>query len=218
MAPGPAPSDTKYLANQVQRRVPMAARCRPGGSAAGGSCGEQVSPCNPGAVAAAAAEATAVKPPRAPRLRLSGAWAGRVGPRRHWAAMMSEPGQRATAGPAERGGASPRGTAPGARLGARGRLRLVPGPRHQGPRVGRRVPPVGDWDSAHAQVPGRGKVTHGGRTRTPSGPQGASGRKRLRPGRGPKGSPASTADAVTHRARTGGAGGGLCAPRPPVST
>lgn len=90
MAPGPAPSDTKYLANQVQKQVPIVVRCRPGGSAAGGGCGEQVSPGSPGAVAAAAAAAaTAVKPPRAPRRRLPAAWAGRVGPRRHWAARMS---------------------------------------------------------------------------------------------------------------------------------
>lgn len=205
MAPGPAPSDTKYLASQVQRRVPTVLRCRPGGPAAGGSCGEQVPPCSPGAEAAAAAEATAVKPPRAPRRRLSGAWAGRVGPRRHWAAMMSEPGQRATTGPAERGGAGPRGTAPGTG-GARGSLRLVPGPR-------RRVPP--GWAPGPAGrglgAPRPGARPWEGDPRRQdanpfrSGPPGASGRKGLGPGRGPKGSPASTAGAVTHGAGTGGA-------------
>lgn len=83
--------------------------------------------------------------------------------------MISLPGQRATTGPAKRGGArgtGPQGTAPGTGLGARGSLRLVPGPRHQVPQG---WAPADVWGGARAQVPGRGKVTQGGGTRAPSG-------------------------------------------------
>lgn len=121
--------------------------------------------------------------------------------------MISLSDQRATES-AERGGApgaSPQGTAPGTGLGALGSLSLVPRPSRQAlPWVGRRVLPVGVWDSACAQVPARGKVTQGCRTtRAPSGWAGRvfpAGRRSV--GKGVlKGSPASVAEAATHLAR-----------------
>lgn len=119
--------------------------------------------------------------------------------------MISLPGQRATTGPAERGGAwgaSPKGTAPGTGLGGRGTLSRVLLPQHQTPQgwapgsagrcLGKRPRPrARPWEAGPRR-------RHSSPFR--SGQPGASGRKGPGHGKGLKGSPASAADAATHLA------------------
>lgn len=134
-----------------------------------------------------------------------------IGSRRHWAAVISLPSQRATE-PAERGGApgaSPQGTAPGTGLGARSSLSPVSGPWRQAPTprtLGRAPDPAG-WCLGQRLRPGASPWEGDPRRRdnpSPfrSGQLGVSGRKALGGEGGLKGSPASVADAATHLARS----------------
>lgn len=154
-------------------RAPGVVRCRPGGPGAGDNRGEQVSLWTPGAVAAAAVEATAMKPPRAPprsslwvlggKNRASSslgrddelAWPkGDYWARGEGRSPECQPSRRR---PRDRPGRSrqpqprPRAAAPGPPgLGAATRRPVV-------------------WGSARAQGPGRGKVTQGGGAQALSG-------------------------------------------------
>lgn len=115
--------------------------------------------------------------PGLPLGSLSGSWAGRVGPRRHWAAVISSPGQRQ--GLAGKGGVpGPAPQAPPTGQPARHRPwdrprssgGRVPRPWHQAPPTGagRRAPPASVRGSARARVPAPGtpgKVTRGGGAR-----------------------------------------------------
>lgn len=118
---------------------------------------------------------------------LSRTWAGRVRPRRHWAVMISLPGQTATTGPAERGGArgaSPQGTAPGTRPGARGSLSRVPRPRNQDSQ-GWAPGPAGRYPGQRPSPgtrPWEGDPRRWGPSPFRSGQPGVSGRKGLRRG------------------------------------
>ncbi|XP_024905515.1 RAB6A-GEF complex partner protein 2 isoform X1 [Pteropus alecto] len=145
--------------------------------------------------------------------------------------MISLPGQTATTGPAERGGArgaSPQGTAPGAGPGARGSLSRVPRPRHQDPQ-GWAPGPTGRYPGQRPRPGARlweDDPRRWGPSPFRSGQPGVSGRKGLRWGWRPKGSPSSAALPLrrTPPGTWSGpgvgerAGEGFGVPRPPVWT
>ncbi|XP_054989598.1 RAB6A-GEF complex partner protein 2 isoform X1 [Sorex araneus] len=155
----------------------------------------------PGA-AAASALAKAMKPPGRRRACLPGSWAGRVGPRRHWAAVISQTGRRETGREGRSPGGPPAGPAPPPRpaqqLPAAGsgapRAPATPGPRAL--RAGSRRP----VSAQRARTPGAGPREpwegdpDGRRSRVPSG----AGGRALPAGSGSAG---------------GGGGGGSPAPR-----
>lgn len=190
-APGPEPSGTKYFASQVQARVPIVVRCRPGGPGAGGRRGDQVSLWNPGAVAAAAAEATAMKPPRGPPQ--SSLWVlggkGRASSslgRDDYPARLK--GDYRARGEGRSPGGRPARHRPRDRPGSSRQPPPRPRPRHQVPRSWA----PGPTGRCRGQRPRPGARPWEGDPRRPgsspfrSGRPGASGRKGLRPGRGLK--------------------------------
>lgn len=139
--------------------------------------------------------------------------------------MISLPGQRATTGPAERGGArgaTLQGTAPGTGLGGRGSLSRVPWPHYQAPQ-GWAPGPVGQCLGKRPHPgarPWEGDPRRWHSSPFRSGQPGASGRKGPGRGRGLTGSPASAAPPLLWtppRARPGAEGAGFSVSRPPVS-